>query len=296
MTKRAKDENSWKLDYLLKKYSVSYTPSATLLNRKSDNKTSLSQLSCLALAPDYKKDGLAEDVSEYDSRPTGVRPILGAQEELKMIKQYVKGKFLTGNNASEEQFKLQAGKYNILHLAAHGIADHQNPSRSHIIFSSNTDTLDDDTLFAYEVYNLALNAEMVVLSACQTASGKLILGEGLMSLARAFRFAGCQSIVSSLWNADDKSTAAIMNNYYKELNSGQDREVALQKAKLDFLNEADALKSHPAFWAAFVLIGDAKPLVIDKYSFDWVFWVVFGLGVLALILIYWSYRGASRIQ
>ena len=129
---------------------------------------------------------------------------------------------------------------------------------------------------------------MVVLSACETAMGKQIKGEGNLSLARAYFQAGAKSVIASLWAVNDESTARIMIDFYKYLGKGKRKDEALQQAKLDYLAWADPAYQHPYYWAGFIAIGDMSPLTFaPKYSLIW--WGVGILIVLLLSLYYWKY-------
>ena len=162
--------------------------------------------------------------------------------------------------ANEAVFKSNAIDYGILHLATHAIIDGENPLNSYLIFTSTGDSTEDNNLYAWELYNMRLNAQMAVLSACNTGFGKLQRGEGVMSLGRAFAYAGVPSIVMSLWPAEDESTADLMGYFYEALAEGQSKDEALRNAKLRFLKEMPPSKHHPFYWAGFVVQGDAGPL------------------------------------
>ena len=100
---------------------------------------------------------------------------------------------------------------------------------------------------------------MVVLSACETGVGKWQSGEGIVSLARGFAYAGAKSIITSLWSANDRSTAQVMENFYTNLKAGLSKKEALRQAKLEFLSsQKDPLNTHPFYWATFVPIGDLE--------------------------------------
>jgi CHAT domain-containing protein len=153
-----------------------------------------------------------------------------------------------------------ANQYRVIHLATHSIVDDENPSFSRLIFSAGSDSTEDGHLHSYELYNLHLNADLVTLSACNTGFGKIQEGEGIMSLARGFAYAGCPNIVMSLWPASDKATAHLMEMFYQGLAAGLSKDAALRKAKLQYLNEADALSANPYFWSSFVFMGEPSPL------------------------------------
>ena len=107
---------------------------------------------------------------------------------------------------------------------------------------------------------MKLKADMVVLSACNTGFGKIEDGEGIMSLARGFMYAGVPSIISTLWSVNDQSTANIMKGFYKYLNDKDKKSVALQKAQVEYLNSSDNITAHPFYWSGFILIGNNQPV------------------------------------
>ncbi|MFM7487509.1 MAG: CHAT domain-containing protein, partial [Cytophagales bacterium] len=145
-------------------------------------------------------------------------------------------------------------QYNYVHFATHGVVDEENPASSRI-FLSNSAT-DDGSLYAGEIYNLNLNANLAVLSACQTGLGKISKGEGVIGLSRALIYAGAKNIVVSLWTVADESTAQLMTYFYKEvgLQPTQNFNRSLQLAKLKMITESRF--SNPYYWAPFVLIGE----------------------------------------
>jgi CHAT domain-containing protein len=127
------------------------------------------------------------------------------------------------------------------------------------VLAQDDDAAEDGFLQMSEIYNLKLDAEMVALSACQTARGKLVRGEGLISLSRAFLYAGARSVLGTLWSvADDPSPAKLMGKFYGYLQQGKSRGEALRLAKLALINGKSASHRHPFYWAAFVLMGSAR--------------------------------------
>jgi CHAT domain-containing protein len=131
---------------------------------------------------------------------------------------------------------------------------------SKLAFTQNVDSFEDGFLNTYEIYNMKYNARLAVLSSCKTGYGKIQKGEGVMSLARGFMYAGCPSIVMTLWEVSDRSGAKLMKDFYKSLKKGKNKTVSLREAKLEFLRKADQLKAHPFFWSTYVAIGDSSSL------------------------------------
>jgi CHAT domain-containing protein len=161
-------------------------------------------------------------------------------------------------NATKTEFLKQAKSFNILHLAMHSNINELQPEFSSLNFYGEN----DNKLFINELYNETLNANMVVLSACDTGNGFYENGEGVISLSRAFNYAGIPSTVMSLWKVDDDATAKIMTYFYKHLKDGETKDEALKKAKLAYLeNTEDELLRHPYYWSGFVITGNTDALV-----------------------------------
>jgi CHAT domain-containing protein/Tfp pilus assembly protein PilF len=144
-----------------------------------------------------------------------------------------------------------------IHFATHGLVDEELPQFSGLVLTLDDDLQEDGLLQVHEVFNLRLNAELVVLSACETGLGKLVGGEGMIGLTRAFMYAGAPSLVVSLWNVNDSRTASFMVKFYEYLDQAKNKADALRQAKLDMLNAGQGL-AHPSSWAPFILIGEAR--------------------------------------
>ncbi|NIT57328.1 MAG: CHAT domain-containing protein, partial [Aliifodinibius sp.] len=141
-----------------------------------------------------------------------------AELEVRTIAEnFEKATVVIGREASERKFKEGAQNYRFIHLATHNITDDKQPMYSKIILAQTDDKNEDGFLQTYEVYNLRLNAELVVLSGCNTGLGRLSRGEGLIGVTRAFLYAGAPSLVVSLWPVNDESTAELMKYFYRNL-------------------------------------------------------------------------------
>ncbi len=203
-------------------------------------------------------------------------------EEVAFASALFDGKTFVGETATEAQFKQHAGQSRLLHLSMHAYAHDENDDFSGLIFTQQADTTQEDGfLHSNELYNLSLNAELAVLSACETGIGTLAPGEGIMSLGRAFKYAGCPNVTMSLWNADDQSTNRIMQRFFTALREDQPKDEALRQAKLSYLDQAKSAQAHPYYWAAFVQVGNSQPLVSGD-PFSW-WWVVGGMILLVLL-------------
>jgi CHAT domain-containing protein len=193
-----------------------------------------------------------------------------------------KGKSYLFGHAKESVFKKVAGNYRIIHLAMHTYLNDQNPMNSAMIFSQDNDSPEDGFLYTYEVYGIPMKARMVVLSSCNTGNGILSSGEGILSLARGFLYSGCQSVVMSMWEVDDKSGTEVMKMFYDNLLKGKSKAQALKDARTSYLKNASQLRSHPYFWSSLVVYGENKP-VYSKHGMPLI--VTCFLGILAVSLI-----------
>ena len=282
--------NFAKLPYLFKDYQIRYGYSLQLLLKNQERHQQLSpNIACLAFAPTYAANETTtamRDSKQYQTRD-GVAQLEYTATEIENIDQYFDGQFVASAEATKARFIDQAADYGILHLAMHGEADFENTKFGHLIFSNaDTNTLQQNLLYHYEIANLPLNAQLAVLSACETGRGKYTSGEGVFSIARSFMYAGVPSIVMSLWKVNDQSTSQILPTFYQKLADGMTKDKALQEAKLAFLTSADMEFRHPYYWASFVALGDQQPLrkpfPIKKLAL--------GIGLLALgIGGYWGY-------
>ena len=251
--------------FLIRNHSIRYGYSATLMDQMGKGgRIKLNRL--IAFAPGYgaDKDMVA---SAGDKRVAvdreSLRPLPGSIREAVEIGRISGGRAFTGESASEDLFKKLAGEGHILHLATHAFLDDEDPLQSKLVFSEDN-VVEDGFLNVYEIYNLDLTARMVVLSACNTGAGLLKRGEGIMSLARAFIYAGVPNIVMTLWTVSDRQGYRLMLDFYKLLIAGRSTEDALRKAKLDFLEEASPAYQHPQYWAGYILVGNPDRLFMSR--------------------------------
>lgn len=262
------------LNYLLIDHSISYAYSSTFYSQVGEQRANLLKGRLLAFAPAYNSDTL---VNFRNSRMVtrqkyrkDLFAIPGVFDEVAAIKSMFPTDVYSGLSATETNFKRVAGNYDILHLAMHTVIDNKNPMYSKLIFSQTDDTLNDGLLNTNEIFGLKLKAKMVVLSACSTGDGGYSKGEGVVSLARGFVYAGCPSLLMTLWEVEDKSGVSLMKSFYRNLLKGQSKADALRNAKIKFIKEAKAENSHPFFWSSYVIMGNADAL----YYNDWIIIII----------------------
>lgn len=235
---------------LIEEYAVSYNFSIRFIHQ-NETKTKEELPKLIAVAPFINK-GLYSytDSILLDKLPATRVEIAGLNGKILMDSSATKTKFLKGVN-----------HYDILHLATHAVMNPANPSQSYIAFYPEDSTKADSyKLYLNELYNLNLDStRLMLLSACETGVGKLIEGEGVMSLSRGVLYAGCPSVITTLWPANDQSTAYIINHFYKYMDEGKDLTTALRLSKLDFIKDYPRQKD-PSYWAHLVLVGKTQSL------------------------------------
>ncbi|HEY5824312.1 MAG TPA: CHAT domain-containing tetratricopeptide repeat protein [Cyclobacteriaceae bacterium] len=242
--KRKKSADFKTTAFVAKRFATSYEFSAGLIGQKS--KAAHDKIASIFLcAPIQFAE--TDNLSDLPGTDQEVNTIAGL---------FANGSASIAKNNDANETKVKSGdlkKYNYLHFATHGIVDEVNPELSRIFL--NTTDHEDGHLFAGEIYNLDLDAQLTVLSACQTGLGKLSKGEGVIGLSRALIYAGSENLIVSFWSVADESTAELMTDFYKDhLQLKQSFRKALQQAKIKMINEGKF--SSPYYWAPFVIIGD----------------------------------------
>ena len=262
------------LSYLVEDFAISYANSGTLLCNLREEKRSNNEV--LAFAPSFSGSAI-----NSQNRST-LQPLAHNKKEVENILMNFEGVSYSDESATLQNFNEQLPNYGLLHLATHAVFDDKNPEYSYLAFTNQKGK--EDLLYISDLYNLQINANMVTLSACESGIGELKRGEGFLSLARGFFYAGANSITSTLWKINDASSAAIMDDFYVYLSKGEDKAIALQRAQEDFLklNSDNALK-HPYYWSGFVISGNTTALTSKGFFSYW--WAV-GIIVIALGLGY----------
>lgn len=256
------------LPYLLLQHAVSYVPSASVLKGLRESAASeppreLQGKAFVAFANPLSKDkpaGLRAGAVRGQTEPEhrSFPPLLYSEEEVKAIAK------LFADDQVELYLGGSATKENVLgnplverarrvHFATHGFVDEDRPERSALVLTPSAGQ--DGYLTVAEIFNMKLQADLLVLSACETGLGKEVGGEGIVGLTRAFLYAGAKSLIVSLWPVVDRPTADLMQNFYKSLDTTGSKVEALRKAKLDMIRGG---QPNPYLWAPFILSGDLR--------------------------------------
>ncbi|MCH2043203.1 MAG: CHAT domain-containing protein [Saprospiraceae bacterium] len=266
-------------DYMLQSHSISYAYSSSLLeemqNQTHDKKP---EKTLLAFAPQFGNKS-----KKVSSQRFALSPLIFNTDEVDGIKNLLgTGDLFINEHALEQTFKEKAGEYQIIHFATHGLANSRDPEHSFLAFTEIEDeNPHNEFLYVRELYDTRLNADLVVLSACQTAVGKSYRGEGVVSLARGFAYAGAKSLFTTLWSVNDQSTSVIAESFYKNLKKGLTKDEALRLAKVDYINRAN--DAPPFLWAPYILVGDTKMIEIKSDGLSASSWLLYGLGGLSAL-------------
>jgi CHAT domain-containing protein len=171
---------------------------------------------------------------------------------------------LLGKEVTEASVKsLPLADFDVIHFAVHGTSDPMFPARSALLLGPGPDESEDGFFQAREISRLRLNADLVVLSACDTGFGRVLDEEGVSNLVRSFLMVGAKAVVASIWKTADRSTATLMTQFYSYLSQGIDTASALRQAKLDFIQKFKD-RSLPIHWAGMILVGDgSEPMHIQ---------------------------------
>jgi CHAT domain-containing protein/Tfp pilus assembly protein PilF len=202
------------------------------------------------------------------------------------------GKALTKTEATESAVLRTAKQAAVLHFGTHALLRNAEPLMSFLALTPDPPHEEDGYLHTYELYQQSLPARLAVLTACETGLGPYRPGEGLLSLAHAFRYAGCPSVVHSLWAIDDQQSQRVIEGFYAQLRTGVPTAQALQQAKLSYLAEGQAGYIDPFFWGGLVLTGANAPV---EWPADRPWWWLGGLGGLLLLLLLWGFTRGRRI-
>jgi len=267
---RSQKSDYSQLPYIFKEYEVKYDYSASLIFEEEEEKKQKSANPYVGYAPSYEK---------YNNEVLPLGLLYANKEEIEACMNIWKGVSVTGDKATAASFRTLSPDINILHLALHTMLNDEDPQKSSLAFAFDGQSNQDGLLYTYELYNMNIPARLVILSGCETGIGNIKKGEGIISLARAFKFAGSRNILMSLWKVNDQTTKEIMIAFTHNLKRGMEKDRALQQARISYLKKSKNL--HPAFWSSFVLIGNDEPVHVSRS------WIMYGIiaAVLGLFFV-----------
>jgi CHAT domain-containing protein len=265
---------------LLETTTISYRFSSRfIVSTPGSDQKALSSYEVLGFAP------FASQAGTFDQGGPAFKALPASGQEIGGLP----GSRYLDSLATKKRFLEEMNNYPVIHLATHAVSSPDNAAASFIAFYPQKRSRAEDCLFLEELYGLNMSkTRLVIISACETGQGELVSNEGVISLARAFAYAGCGSTICSLWQADDQATSAILGRFHVYLQKGYSKSRALQQAKLDYLH-SDALNKSPAYWAHLVLIGDDRPVCSAGHPYRWIV-----LGAVAGLLGFWVIKRGKK--
>ncbi|WP_255710080.1 CHAT domain-containing protein [Aquimarina aquimarini] len=298
-TKEIESDKALDFPYVLREYAISYANSTNVLFnsfKRNDAITSTIKKECLAFSFSDTLDVSTGKMMSLSALRDAGDDLPGTRKEIKAISEIIDGQYYYGIDAIETNFKENAGQYSILHLALHGEVDHNKPENSKLYFTKSNDTLEDNLLYSHELFALDIPADLTVLSACNTGTGQVANGEGIMSLGTAFQYAGTKSLLLSSWEVSDRVAPELMKYFYSNLEKGMSKDQALQQAKLKYINTADIFYTNPFYWGSFYLLGNSDPIVIDTpFVMNRLYWILLISVILCLLLVVFYYIKKNRV-
>lgn len=269
------------VNYIIETHSISYANSIDdYIRRKRDRSRGDFLVNFLGFGVSTFDFGHSNTNERLSPLPYAVNEIESSADVLSKVGDV---SIFLNHSATKEQLFSSVEESRIVHLASHSRVNSIDPLFSQI-YLQNSQTGFIDALYAYELFNLNLNTELMVLSSCDSGSGSYSEGSGIIGLGRALNFAGAQSLIMNSWSIRDKTASDIMVSFYESLSTGKSKNESLRSAKLGYIN---SVNSNPAVWGSLILFGN--PDAIHKKT-EYQFHLIFGLIVSSLLLYFFIRR------
>lgn len=277
---------------LLANYNISYNYSLLLLNKYK--KVIDYKRDFIAFAPEFtdamKKEYELKitDSINLDKTYLTLLPQPFSKDLVEKYTRLFSGESFLNEKALKQLFADNVKEHKIIHIGSHAESNNVSPELSRLVFAkniSNSESINNNYLYTYEIYNQNLSSNLAILTACETGKPTYQAGEGMISLAHAFNYAGSESILTSLWKIDEQSSSEIIQSFYNYLSKGLTKNEALRKAKLDYLSNAEGRILSPQYWAGLILIGDTSPIELQTNSNNIFYWLISLLTLILLIII-----------
>jgi CHAT domain-containing protein len=270
-----KDQPDYRsLNYLIREFPVAYAFSANLLINNNHKKFGSGTAIFL---PEYRPS------LGNSHRDSLLVTLDGAAYEAREIRRLTGGKLFRRDRADESTFKAKAPLYRILHISSHSIMNVTDPDLSYLAMTAPHDTIEDGNLYSYEISQLKLQAQMVVLSGCNTGYGWLLQSEGLISLARSFLYTGIRTVAYTLWPLADKAGSDLVSSFYRAMRSRLPLDKAMRKTKLGYLENADPVMAHPYYWSGYIVAGKTDPVPVFRFTF----WIIVLLSTATMTFLFY---------
>lgn len=286
---------------LLAKHTLSYNYSLFMLGEEQEVLGHREDF--IAFAPEFdqemKQDYLMaiSDTLLLDRTYLTLLPQPFSSALVKKFSRKFDGSSFLNERASKPLFTQHAKEHKIIHIGTHAESNNVSPELSRLVFAKNVSQpsdINDNYLYTYEIYNENLSSNLAILTACETGRPSYQPGEGMISLAHAFNYAGSKSVLTSLWQIDEKSSNQLLELFYGYLGDGMPKDEALRLAKLDYLARGEGRTLHPQYWAGLVLMGDTTPIELATHTL-WPFWVwVLLILMVVAVFLYVHQRKAPK--
>lgn len=261
---------------LLARHTFSYHYSPFMLETVTRKNSTYKNY--IAFAPGFsdnlKNDYLrsVKDSLHLDRKYLTLLPQPANNKLAKELNEEIGGELFLNGSSTASAFRRNADKHKIIHVATHAEYNNVLPEQSGLFFAKGNDSTDNNFLSLNEVYECSMNADLMILTACESGRPGFQDGEGLVSLAHAFNYAGSQNIVTALWKIDEQSSAVIAEEFIGFLKQGLPTDEALRQAKLSYLQNNEGRVLAPAYWSGLVLMGRPLSLTLDKptYYLPWI--------------------------
>ena len=246
-----------KYNYLINDLIISYNYSVNLWLEIQEDHRRNKLKNYLGFAPHFMHEN-----------HLGLAALAYNESEIRTSKKKINGKVFLAEKATKDLFLERQHNYKIVHLATHGMANNQAENYSFLAFSQDQEDISTALLYTSEIYNLQSNADLVILSACETSTGKLLKGEGIASIARSFTYAGSKCILATRWNINDKTTAQLMDYYLDHIQDNIRKDASLHRAVKTYISNSTHAYAHPFYWASFMSIGNMDSITLSPNYFS----------------------------
>lgn len=269
------------LNYMLNQFAIRH-----VLNAKNilDDRRILASNNVRSFVPNFR----ADQIETYygHTRNSDGQHLVGAIAEQEALSTYFPAEQYNTDVGERLFYEKTANPQRILHIASHAEMNDSFPLFSKLFFERTDDSLYDNKVHVFELKNKKIDADLVILSACETGIGKIYNGEGIISLGTAFRYAGCSNMVTSLWKIPDQASGAIMSVFYEKLAARMPKYKALQQAKMSYIRNTTPELMHPYFWSGLLYFGDENPLIATSGTASWKKTGIIVSGLLLLVLCF----------
>ncbi len=279
---------------LLNKFAVSYHYS--MLAMRQNREPVGMKGNFVAFAPGFSENAkqqylsVAKSDSLYlDKAYLSLLPLPFTGILVDKLKNKFDGYVFSGNRSTRDAFRKESAYHRIIHIGTHAEANNDYPEYSRLIFAKDPlYPMEENSVYLYDIYSFDLTSDLSVLTACESGKPGYQDGEGMISMAHAFNYAGSRSIMTGLWKLDEQATTMITDYFYDSLKRGLAKDEALRQAKLTYLQSAEGRMLSPAYWAGLVIMGDVEPVELLVPSTSYFYYL--GISLPLLLAGWWLSR------